>query len=321
MKRNKITLITAATLLTGPLLFSSPASAQDNLTNELIKPISAVEENDQQAQIETSNFIKVSGIITKIDKESGLPKLIVEHTDKTLETHFPISDEVLIYDSHTTERQKKEYLQEGQRIDVYYDKHKPILMIYPAIIPPEIVIVKDEKNPGEVKVALFDENFVSLDNELKLNIDENTVLMNQKGENIKIEDLKDKELIVFYKGTTKSIPAQTTPTKIIALDMKDENNQGETPLEKVEQIIKEDHRIKNGVKMIPLRKIAEYLGYEVKWIEKISEVQISKENQSIQISPRKNDYKYNGRTLEFKLQPEINQGKIYVSEDILEILR
>ena len=109
-------------------------------------------------------------------------------------------------------------MKKGATIAAYYDKNKPMILIYPTTVTPEIVVVNDEKVFGEVKISQFDKDFLSLDGELKLNIGEDTPLFNQQGKAIELKELHGKELMVFYSITTRSLPPQTPPTKIIALD-------------------------------------------------------------------------------------------------------
>ena len=313
MKMKKLTTLTITALVTGPFLFQAPVSAQSDAPIAL--PIMAIEENTQQQ--DASNFMKVSGVISKINKDNAqVPKLIVEDKGKKSETHFPITDEVLIFNSGTTEQLKKDALKEGLKIDAYYDKNKPMIMIYPPQITPEILIVNDEKNYGNVKVALFDDQLVSLDNDLKLNIGEETVILNDKGETISVKDLSGKELIVFYTATTKSIPAQTTPTKIIALADVAKKHM----LEEAKFAMGDDHYMVNGTKMIPIRKVAEHFGYKVEWQNESSTIEIRKQNSSFLISIGKEQYGYNKSLHYFNEVPEIKNGKAYVPVEFLDSL-
>lgn len=308
----KLNTLTIAALVSGPFLFQAPVSAQSIAPVNL--PVMPIAENVQQQDV--SNFMKVSGVISKvIEDDANLPKLIVEDKEKTTETHLNITDEALIFNSSTTEQLKRDSLKEGLLIDAYYDKHKPMLMIYPPRITPEIVIVNDKEKPGNVKVGLFDDNLVSLDNDLKLNIGEKTVILNEKGKNISAEELKGKELIVFYTVSTKSIPAQTTPTKIIALDIAQKHM-----LEEAQFAIGDDYYMEKGEKMIPIRKVAEHFGYKVEWQNKSATIEIRQQNRSFLISIGKEQYSYNKSLRYFKVVPEIKNGKAYVPEEILDIL-
>lgn len=312
MKMKKLNTLTIAALVSGPFLFQAPVSAQS--IAPVNSPVMPITENIQQQDV--SNFMKVSGVISKVIKDdANLPKLIVEDKEKTTENHLNITDEALIFNSGTAEQLKKDSLKEGLLIDAYYDKHKPMLMIYPPRITPEIVIVNNEDKPGNVKVGLFDENLVSLDNELKLNIDDKTIILNEKGETIRADELNGKDLIVFYTVSTRSIPAQTIPTKIIALDIAKKHM-----LEEAQFAIGDDYYMEKGTKMIPIRKVAEHFGYKVEWQNESTAIEIRQQNRSFLISIGKEQYGYNKSLRYFKVAPEIKDGKVYVPEEILDIL-
>ena len=312
MKMRKLNTLTIAALVSGPFLFQAPVSAQS--IAPVNSPVMPITENIQQQDV--SNFMKVSGVISKVIKDdANLPKLIVEDKEKTTENHLNITDEALIFNSGTAEQLKKDSLKEGLLIDAYYDKHKPMLMIYPPRITPEIVIVNNVDKPGNVKVGLFDENLVSLDNELKLNIDDKTIILNEKGETIRADELNGKDLIVFYTVSTRSIPAQTIPTKIIALDIAKKHM-----LEEAQFAIGDDYYMEKGAKMIPIRKVAEHFGYKVEWQNESTAIEIRQQNRSFLISIGKEQYGYNKSLRYFKVAPEIKDGKAYVPEEILDIL-
>ncbi|QED49279.1 copper amine oxidase N-terminal domain-containing protein [Cytobacillus dafuensis] len=264
-------------------------------------------------QIETSKFIKFSGVIQNIEKDKKSSRLLVENQNESLEMVFPITDEVLLFDNGKGEKLKKDKLEKGMKVEAYYDKNKPMPLIYPATITPEVMIVNG-KEMGQVKISKYDKNLISLDNEIKLNISKDTILLNEKGETIKKADLTGKELIVFYNISTRSIPAQTTPVKIIALEYTDEK------LVEMQKIIDEDHYFKDETKMIPIRKVAEHLGYNVKWNNKQKNFSVSKQNRSFLISIGKKEYGYNRSIKYFDVAPEIKNGKSYVPEEFLDML-
>ncbi|MDI2585905.1 stalk domain-containing protein [Psychrobacillus sp. NEAU-3TGS] len=264
---------------------------------------------------DTTNFMKSSGKIKDVASKDGKVTLTVETEEKEPQTTiFTINNETLAFNSGTTKAVQKESFQKGQRIDAYYDKNKPMILIYPAQITPELVIVHDEDKMGSVKVSKFDDEFLSLDNELKLNIGEETILVNEKGEEIEQADLKGKELVVFYTITTMSIPAQTPPTKIIAI------NSLSPEMKEIQTIIENDNFIQNGTKMIPLQKVAEQLGYEVLTYSKRYGTFLKLGNSSLIITVGDKTYSYNRSLRQFAENPVLKNDKTYVSEDILEVL-
>lgn len=267
--------------------------------------------NDQK---DTTNFMKASGVITDIVKSDNMVTLTVEtEVKEPLITILKVKDDVLLFNSGTTKTVEKESFEKGQRVDAYYDKNKPMILIYPAQITPELVIVRDSEKLGFVKVSKFDDNLLSLDNELKLNIAKETILVNEKGEKIEREELNNKELVVFYTNTTRSIPAQTTPSKIATI------NYLSAEMKEVQDLIDEDHFMQNGMKMIPLREVAEHFGYEVRIHPLRSSTFLSKGNSSISIKRGQKAYTYNKSLRQFVEKPVLKNNNMYVSEDILEL--
>lgn len=275
----------------------------------------AVYAQSDDAKVEVTNFVKASGVITKVEEKEETVTLTVETTGKDPQiTFYNVTNETMIYNSGSTKKMEKAAFQIGQQIDAYYDKHKPMIMIYPAQISPELIIVHETKTFGSVKVGKFDEELRSLDNELNLKVDSKTILENTEGEKIARQDLNGKELIVFYSMATKSIPAQTAPSKIVAVNYLSPD---------LKQIIESDHFIQNGIKMIPLRKVAEQLGYEVKSYSSSTQkkVTLTKGNSSFNIARHTKTYSYNKSLRLFSEQPVLKDQKTYVSEEILDILK
>lgn len=264
---------------------------------------------------DASNFMKFEGVITEITNDNNqLALTVVTEEDEPITTIFTLDKNVLFFNGTKAVPVKKESFKKGQKIEAYYDKNKPMILIYPARITPEILVVHDKEKFNFVKVAKFDQDLISLDRELQLNISKETDIRNEKGEAITQEDLEGKELIIFYNRATKSIPAQTAPTKIVAVNYLSPE---------LKQIINDDHFIQNGIKMIPIRKVAEQLGYEVENNANSAQkkVTLTKGNSSIQLIRDTKSYSYNKSLRLFLEQPVLKNKKTYVSEEILDILQ
>ncbi|MCK1997283.1 copper amine oxidase N-terminal domain-containing protein [Psychrobacillus psychrodurans] len=275
----------------------------------------AISPEKAEEAVEASNFVKFSGVITDITNDKNQVALtVVTEEDEPTTTIFTLDNNVLLLNGTNAEAVKKESFQVGQKIDAYYDKNKPMILIYPARITPEILIVQDKEKVSFSKVSKFDQDMISLDGELKLNISTETEILNENGEVITKKDLEGKELIVFYNITTKSIPAQTVPTKIVAVNYLSAD---------LKQIINNDHFIQNGVKMIPLLQVAEQLGYKVESYPASSQktVTLTKGNSSIKVKRNMNIYSYNKSLRLFLERPVLKDKKTYVSEEILDILK
>lgn len=102
----------------------------------------------------------------------------------------------------------------GNAVVGFYDAYAPV----PLIFPPQFrAIVMSILIPGQnVKVSYFNEQLVSIDGTLKLNISPFTQVILENDQDF-TGNPANHNLVVVYGPTTKSIPAQTTPYKIIVL--------------------------------------------------------------------------------------------------------
>ena len=102
----------------------------------------------------------------------------------------------------------------GDSVTGFYDANAPT----PLIFPPQyraIVMARDSRYQN-VKVDYFNSDLVSSDNTLKLNIAPCTQML-LKNNQAFTSNPANRNLIVVYGPTTKSIPAQTVPYKIIVM--------------------------------------------------------------------------------------------------------
>lgn len=102
----------------------------------------------------------------------------------------------------------------GDMVTGFYDAYAAI----PFIFPPQfkaIVMVRDIPYQN-VKVDFFNSQLVSSDNKLKLNIAPSTKILLENNQTF-TKNPANRNLVVIYGATTKSIPAQTTPYKIIVM--------------------------------------------------------------------------------------------------------
>ncbi|MEK4487385.1 hypothetical protein MHH81_17815 [Psychrobacillus sp. FSL H8-0484] len=100
----------------------------------------------------------------------------------------------------------------GDRVTGYYDANAPVPLIYPPQYQ-ALVMVEDDVNQN-VKVGYFNGQLESSDGQLKLNISPYTQILLTNGQAF-TKNPANRNLIVIYGPTTRSIPAQTTPYQII----------------------------------------------------------------------------------------------------------
>lgn len=102
----------------------------------------------------------------------------------------------------------------GDTVIGFYDANAPVPLIYP---PQYNAIVMAKYLPYQnVKVDFFNNQLVSSDNTLKLNIAPCTWVILQNDQPF-TQNPGNHNLIVIYGPSTRSIPAQTVPYKIIVM--------------------------------------------------------------------------------------------------------
>ena len=159
-------------------------------------------------------FLPFKGTITMIkdfytsgnDKNIGCYKLMSVENEYGDLVNFVVTPTTYFVD-HIT-------VAEGNNVTAFYDGNAPVPLIYP---PQYTAIVVAEDTPYEnVKVDYFDNQLISSDNTLKLNIDPSTDII-LKNDQTFVQNPSNRYLIVVYGPTTKSIPAQTVPYQIIVM--------------------------------------------------------------------------------------------------------
>jgi hypothetical protein len=102
----------------------------------------------------------------------------------------------------------------GDRVTAFYDVNVPVILIYPPQYQ-ALIIAKDSPYHN-VKVDYFDNQLVSSDGQLQLNISNYTPIFLPNDQPFTLLPA-NRNLLVVYGPTTMSIPAQTSPYKIIAV--------------------------------------------------------------------------------------------------------
>ncbi len=276
MKTKKfLSIILASTIFACTLATVSASSLEEKAMVQLVSiqdesvimPIK--QENEDQVQ-----FAAFTGVVKEItDHHSlkGAKFLLTESKDGQI-ANIIFSNSTYVLDNAS--------IKVGSEIMAFYDMNAPMIMIYPPQYNARVIAVSS--NNQMVKVDFFDKNLLSGDQSLKLNVGESTEVITEEGKTFK-GDLTNRHLVVVYEFMTKSIPAQTTPIKVIVLsDKKVDLYKGEKKFSTMDLIINDKKMktipvlIQEEKVMIPVRVIAEALGNEVSWDRKTKGVQIGK---------------------------------------------
>lgn len=157
------------------------------------------------------NFFSFSGVVTDIydfhmqgGEDAGCNMIMSVRDDGENVVNFVVSPDTYFLD--------QEMIHVGDFITGYYNGNAPAILIYPPQFP-ALIIVKYQEYQN-VKVDFFNNRLVSSDNMLKLNIGLDTLIMLKNGQAFH-GNIANRDLIVVYGASTRSIPAVTTPDKII----------------------------------------------------------------------------------------------------------
>lgn len=107
-----------------------------------------------------------------------------------------------------------ETLSVGMLTTFWYDAEAPMPLIYPPQY--NAVVAAQEKNGRMVCVGYFDSCLVNTEQTLQLNLDGSVDLRTTNNQYFQ-GNPANHNLVVTYENSTRSIPAQTTPSRVTVL--------------------------------------------------------------------------------------------------------
>ena len=149
----------------------------------------------------------IVGTIRRVENMSGdcCSKMITILTPEE-EVNFVLSPETTVIDSIP--------LRTGMYVAAFYDVNAPTPLIFP---PRYQAVIMTRLERGEsVMLSRFDDNLTSFQNTLQLTPGRGTRITTVNGQRYTC-DLSNRDLLVYYSNTTRSIPPQTTPRRIVVL--------------------------------------------------------------------------------------------------------
>ena len=294
--------------------------------------------NDSPEQIDNEpQYDFIDGVITDIKDfldADGNPvegKQIVKVEKGEAEWNIiPTADTYFI----NVGRTDRKAMSVGDDIKVFYNSKAPMIMIYPPQITAEFIALNFDEAKF-ITIARFYEKFVDSRNSLRLNISDTAEIIYQDGKKFEgeISELAGRKIIVIYSATTRSIPPQTSPETIIVMYEKavhpgymlteEEKASIENILESNDivfnNIVIEGAKAyidENGTLMIPIRAIAEKIGYEVTWIHETRTVNMGR---SLSFSIGKDEYNFNSHDpMSLGISPVLVNDKTYVPISLFE---
>lgn len=153
-----------------------------------------------------TNLVPVIGIIVNITRGNDCCSQMLSLRTEDGIVNFFLSMDTIVIDSRQ--------LRQGMRVAAFYDNTLPVPLIFPPQYQAQLITQLGRNE--QVMLNYFDSDLTAADNTLQLNIAGGTLIRTLNGQNITC-NLGDHTLLVYYTITTRSIPSQTTPRKIIVL--------------------------------------------------------------------------------------------------------
>ena len=259
------------------------------------------EETDVAAPVETASYISVDVTVVKTDSDvDGIIKTTTDvnnKDDQNNTVNLMITDDTLVYDNLGNKKALSD-LTDGSKITVFTGSYEPTPLILPVQYTANVIIINGDKE-GNVNADTYladEEGYTNAANTLNIATADDTKIVDKDEKEYK-GDLDKNDLIVFYGVSTKSIPAQTTPTKVVVLGKNEialkqiEAAKNATPAPTaapettvapevteapqvsyaglVNVVIGDknvsDVYAKDNTTMVPLREVAEAAGFTVTW--------------------------------------------------------
>lgn len=294
-------------------------------------------DRDLVDEVQMPDYIQYKGKIVEIDKSGNTVKILVK--DKVDEPFngmlFHLTEYVTLLNGETKDFIGIDELEVGMTVTAYYHKETIMLMSLPPQLDPEVIVVNTKEEYSPVYVSGFDEELLSSDGSARLIISEDTVIVDKHGNKLDKEAIKNRDLIVFSSIEMESYPVQKIVDKIIVIERRDQvienpvydSENMSADIESLDKIyingkeIKLQNNIfedKKGVKMLPLRQIAEALGYKVTWDNNDKRVDLAKGDHKISVTIGKDNYIFAEILARLGTTPILKDSKTFVPFDFLQ---
>lgn len=310
MKKNLTKVMAMGMVLT--MLGTATAFAEEAT---LISATESTSIETIMAEAQEAAFISQSGKVVSVEASAteGVQLVTIDNEQGGL--RFAVDSNTIVVNREDGAYLKAADLTEGMEVAVVYDAFSPMGMSMPPYLG-KVTAVVANADAGFFTVGHFDNDLTDMKNMLKLNISENTDIQNLQGAKIRLtaEDVKGQDALVFYDITTRSIPAQTTPSFVLLLTNADAEEKEGRSVEGTDTA--EGTEAKEAV-LVPLRETAEANGYTVKWQGKTKPILLEKEGTSMEITAGSDTYVVEGdMAMQAALKAELKDGVMYVSSEI-----
>lgn len=288
-----------------PAIAAQDESA-DNAVNA-VKETAEIKNTDDTAVKETIGYSVLKGKINKVTANDNGVSVSFEREEQG-EVIFNSSKNVMVVEGNKV--LGIEDLKEGAEAYVVMDDNAPMTLSLPPQTNGAIAFVLADKDAGFVQVGSFDDKLTS--KTLELNIDDTVKILDVNGSKKKFtaDDVKNTKSFVVYGSSTKSIPAQTTPSMVVIIEEAKADEPETTP------------DTGKDFLMLPLRSTLEEMGYTVKWTANDKPIEIEKEGKKAEVEIGKDTMVVDGdEILDLLESVNLIDGVTYISSVGVEALK
>lgn len=330
------TIIAGAMIAT--LLFSMSAIASEKNTDNTVANVGTTTNIEDTANTQDPNaavqtqYRLVQGKISSVEKDGDYTKIEIENDDMGM--IFTAENGVFVIDQKDNTNKTLQDLKKGMEITAVLSNNSIMTMSIPPITPGAVgFIINSEK--GFIDLSIYDQDLTNAQNTLQLNIDDKTTIVDLQGSKkiFSQEDLKNNELLVFYGASTRSIPAQTSPSFVMILNSADAPQEGEgvpmpidapaaasIPAAKIQPAIALESSMPKP-ELASLRELTDTAGFTIKWTANDKPIILEKGNTKIEITVGKSTYSLNGEENSFSLETVLKDSKVFVSSELQTVLQ
>lgn len=151
-----------------------------------------------------TDLVPVIGTIFNISRGNDCCSQMISLRAEEGVVNFMITPQTQVIDNRQ--------LRPGMRVAAFYDSSRPVPLIFPPQYRAQVITALERND--QVMMNYFDQNLLAADGSLKLNISGSTPIRTANGQNFNCNPA-DRTLLVYYTATTRSIPPQTAPSRII----------------------------------------------------------------------------------------------------------
>lgn len=305
MKKNILGKLAIAafisTMVIGSSAFADTADTTANTETTAVETTQEAENSIEILKNEKSDYVVYKGTVTGIDEgDDGYISVTISETGLKAN----LASDAVVMDAADGSIKKSADIKEGMNIMVVLGANTPMTMSIPPMTSSVVAtIINADDN---VDFSVYNDELINAENSLQLNTESDIIVKDIKGEDLTVDDIKNNAAVVAYGISTKSIPAQTTPSLVVVIG-------DEAAVEPETGDVDEEEEAvdKSPVK---LREICENAGYKVKWTSNDEPIEISNGEKTITVTKDSNKCTITGS--EVGINAELS-GDIYLEGDTM----